>query len=292
MAGDYPPDIKAQDYLELANIPGQNGPRGFKAHLPPSYDSSKPMPMLFAIHGLGQNAVMFGADGSGFPAKSDKEGFILIMPTGNEKSVTGWGITGSWNAGSCCGGAQSSGVDDVAFFRAIVAEVSKHANVDLTRVYATGLSNGAYMSYRLACEAADLFAAVAPGAGGVIVDTCTPSRPVPIFAIHGDADPIVDYGRSYLDGLNKFAAANKCSTTSMPATDPASTDEATCITYTGCPSGVEVSGCTIAGGGHCWFGDATCGTGAAIGTIFVGNNSKAFNNTDAVWNFLKRFSIR
>ena len=291
-AGDYPPDIHAQDYLEIANIPGQNGPRGFKAHLPPSYDPSKPMPLLFAIHGLAQNAVMFAVDGSGFPAKSDKEGFILIMPTGNEKTGAAWGTTGSWNAGSCCGGAQSSGVDDVAFFRAMVKEVSTHANVDLNRVYATGLSNGAYMSYRLACEAADVFAAVAPGAGGVIVEACTPSRPVPVLAVHGDADPIVNYGRSYKDGLDKLALANKCSATSMPATDPSSTDEATCITYAGCPSGVEVSGCTIAGGGHCWFGDATCGTGAAVGTVIVGNNSKTFNNTDAAWAFLKRFSLR
>jgi polyhydroxybutyrate depolymerase len=288
-AGDYPPNIRAQEYLEIANIPGQNGPRGFKAHLPPSYDPAKPMPLLFAIHGLAQNAVMFAVEGSGWPAKSDKEGFILIMPTGNEKTGTGWGTTGSWNGGSCCGGAQSSGVDDVSFFRAMIGEVRKHANVDLGRVYATGLSNGAYMSYRLACEAADVFAAVAPGAGGVVVESCKPSRPISVLAIHGDADPIVNYGRSYTHGLDTLAAGNQCSTMTAAASDPPSTDEASCITYTGCPGGIEVSGCTIASGGHCWFGDPTCGTGAAVGTVIVGNNSKSFNNTDAAWAFLKRF---
>ena len=101
---------------------------------------------------------MFCVDGAALNEKSDEEGFLLVMPNGYQNS---------WNGGTCCGGASGEQLDDVALFRAIFEEVGKHVNIDLGRVYATGLSNGAYMSYRLGCDAADLFVAVAPGAGAV-----------------------------------------------------------------------------------------------------------------------------
>jgi len=129
--------------------------------------------------------------------KSDQEGFVLVMPNGYQSS---------WNAGTCCGGASTSKLDDVALFRAIFKEVSAHVNIDLGRVYATGLSNGGYMSYRLACDAADLFTAIAPGAGAVGINdigggtnptsdftTCAPSRPVSVLDLHGTSDPLIAY---------------------------------------------------------------------------------------------------
>src|SRR6185503_15769527 len=130
---------------------------------------------------------------AGMNTKSDQAGFILVMPNGFQNS---------WNAGTCCGGASTSKLDDVALFRALLAEVGKHVNVDLRRVYATGLSNGGYMSYRLACDAADIFAAVAAGAGATGINdigggtntdsdftSCKPSRPVSVLDIHGTDDP-------------------------------------------------------------------------------------------------------
>src|SRR6201999_3515118 len=115
------------------------------------YDPKVPMPLVFCFHGLGQNAVMFCVDGAGMIPKSDDAGFILVMPNG---------YMNKWNAGACC--LSDPKLNDVALVRAIFEEVGKHVNVDLTRVYATGLSNGGFMSYRLACEASDIFAAVAP----------------------------------------------------------------------------------------------------------------------------------
>ncbi|HMI82753.1 MAG TPA: hypothetical protein VK550_01605 [Polyangiaceae bacterium] len=137
-------------WLEISGVTGQPNPRQYKVHVPPSYDCHVPTPLLFCIHGLMQNGVMFCVDGSagatagpqGFVDKSNEAGFLLVIPTG---------AGNAWNAGSCCGG---SSVDDVALFKALVTEVSKHANVDEKRVYAIGLSNGGMMSYRLACEAA------------------------------------------------------------------------------------------------------------------------------------------
>ena len=133
--------------------------RQYAVHVPTGYSTNTPVPALFCIHGLAQNPVMFCLDtGVAWPTKADQEGFVVIMPNG---------YMNSWNAGTCCGGAVSAGLDDVALMRAIFAEVGKHVNIDLRRVYATGLSNGAYMSYRLACEASDLFVAVAPSAGAI-----------------------------------------------------------------------------------------------------------------------------
>jgi polyhydroxybutyrate depolymerase len=235
-----------------------------------------------------QNGVMFCVNGSagttagpqGFVDKSNEAGFLLVIPTG---------AGNAWNAGSCCGG---SSVDDVALFKALVTEVSKHANVDEKRVYATGLSNGGMMSYRLACEAADVFTAVAPGSGAALVFPCNPARPISVLDIHGTADGFVNYTQQELSTAT-LARANGCMTATvpMPATVPDSGGDTTCITRSGCPSGVEITACTVTGGGHAWFGDPSCGTGAGeAGCSVVGANSHFLNNTDAVWNFLKRFS--
>ncbi len=160
VAGDYPSNFSAGNYLTISGVAGQMGnTRQYAVHVPTGYSKDTPVPALFCLHGLAQNAVMFCLDtGVAWPTKADQEGFVVIMPNG---------YMNSWNAGTCCGGAVSAGLDDVALMRAIFAEVSTHVNLDLRRVYATGLSNGAFLSYRLACEASDLFVAIAPASGAV-----------------------------------------------------------------------------------------------------------------------------
>jgi polyhydroxybutyrate depolymerase len=227
-----------------------------------------------------QNAVSFCVNGAGLPGKSDAEGFILIMPLGHQNS---------WNGGDCCGGAQTMGLDDVALIRAIFEEVAGHLNVDRHRVYTTGFSNGAYLSYRLACEAADLFVAAAPGAGGAPTP-CNPSKPVSILDIHGTADGYVNYSLQK-PSLDSLAAKNGCQLATSASSLPPSGGDTTCVTYGGCPAGVEVTGCTIQGGGHVWFGDPGCGTGVGpIGCVFVGANSDFMLNTDSIWKFFSRLS--
>jgi polyhydroxybutyrate depolymerase len=299
-AGDYPPDPRAQTYLPIDGVSGQAGKmRGYKVHVPPTYDPSVPAPVVFALHGWQQNAVMFGVDGSGWMDKSDQEGFVLVMPNGIQED----GVGGSWNAGVCCGAAASQRLDDVGLIRAIFADVVKHANIDRGRVYATGMSNGGFMTHRLGCEAADLFVALVPNAGSIgtaalgAIGTnptpdlmeCKPSKPVAVLAIHGTSDGIVPYA-GMKPSLDHWAKENGCEATTRPATQPASGGDTTCVTYEGCDDGVEVTGCSVMGGGHCWFGDPSCGTGApGIGNLFVGNDSNFLNNTDAAWDFFKRF---
>jgi polyhydroxybutyrate depolymerase len=294
-AGDYPPDIMSSNWLELSDVPGQMGNvRQYKVHVPPGYDPKLPTPLLFCIHGLGQDALLFCVSGAAWDKKSDEGGFILVMPNGYQNS---------WNAGTCCGAASTSMLDDVGLFRAIFAEVGKHVNVDLDRVYATGLSNGGYMSYRLACDAADLVTAVAPGAGAIGKNDigggtnsmsdftmCEPSRPVSVLDIHGTADPLIPYSLQ-APSLTHMATKNGCASTTMPASVPKSGGDTTCVTYDSCPSGIELTGCSIQNGGHCWFGSSDCGTGGgAIGLAIVGNNSDTMKNTDDVWSFFKRLS--
>jgi polyhydroxybutyrate depolymerase len=248
--------------------------------------------VVFCIHGLAQNPVMFCVTGAAMDKKSDAEGFILVMPNGYQAS---------WNAGTCCGAASNEKLDDVALFRAIFAEVDGHLNVDHRRVYATGLSNGGYMSYRLACEASDLFAAVAPAAGAVGINTigggtnatsdfttCAPKEAVSVLDTHGTADPLIPYSVQ-APSLAVFSAADGCGTTTTPALSPKSAGDTACVAYPQCNAGTEVIGCTVTGGGHCWFGSPDCGTGGGvIGAAFVGANSNTMMNTDAVWDFFSR----
>ena len=297
--GDYPPNANSPSYLTLGGLAGQGGrQRGYKVHVPKRYDASVPAPVLFAFHGYQQNAAMFVVNGSGFIAKSEQEGFILVMPNGVQED----GFGGSWNGGVCCGVASTQKLDDVGFVRAIHKEIQQHLNVDNSRIYATGLSNGGFMTHRLGCEASDLFAAIAPVAGSIgtveLGSTgtnrtpdfarCEPAKPVAVLMIHGDADPIVPYA-GMKRSLDHWASANGCQTTTASANQPASGGDTSCLTYNGC-SGIEVTGCSVKGGGHCWFGDASCGTGApGIGNLFVGNNSPYLKTTDVVWSFVSRF---
>lgn len=295
VAGDYPPDLMAEEYLEISGVPGQGeNVRQYKVHVPPSYDPMVPTPLVFCIHGLGQTAVLFCVVGAAMHETSDANGFIMVMPNGYQNS---------WNAGTCCGGASTERLDDVALFRKIFEEVGKHVNVDLDRVYATGLSNGGYMSYRLACEAADIFTAVAPGAAAIGINSigggtnpdsdfteCKPSRPISVLDMHGTADPLVPYSLA-APTMMHMAEQDGCGTTTHAAEQPASGGDTSCVSYDGCPAGIELTACRVEEGGHCWFGGPDCGTGGGdIGLAIVGNNSDTLKNNAAAWGFFERIS--
>jgi polyhydroxybutyrate depolymerase len=121
---------------------------------------------------------------------------------------------------------------------------------------------------------------------------CAPTHPVSVLDIHGTADPLIAYG-AQAPSLATFYRADGCSATTGAATVPMSGGDTTCVTHGGCPAcpAIEVTGCSIEGGGHCWFGSSDCGTGGgSLGNAFVGNNSTFMKNTDAIWAFLSRFS--
>jgi polyhydroxybutyrate depolymerase len=187
----------------------------------------------------------------------------------------------SWNAGTCCGRAASEGLDDVGLLRAFVADISTALCIDRRRVYATGMSNGGYMSHRLGCEAADLFAAVAPVAGAMGIPDCAPSRPMPLIAFHGLQDGLVPYaeGRAALD---LWLDLNGC------AGEPARTDfgASYCETWTGCAEGIDVAFCTLDPMGHCWPGGSS-----ALCLAFIGPYNDDINANEAMWEFFSRFPL-
>src|SRR5262249_41276708 len=153
-----------------------------------SYDGTRPFPVVLAFHGGGSNAgqmVRF----SGLNDKADQAGFLVVYPNGTgrlEQALT-------WNGGNCCGYAMLNKVDDGAFVRALLDDLGKVAKVDAKRVYATGMSNGAILAYRLASELSDRIAAIAPVSGPMGTEKCNPTRPVPVLHFHGTDDDFAPF---------------------------------------------------------------------------------------------------
>ncbi len=222
--------------------------RTYDLFVPTSYDAGSLNPLVVNFHGL-LGSPSGQATFSQFNASAEAHGMLVAYPAG---------IGASFNAGVCCGEASSSNVDDVGFARALVADVSTKMCVDPERVHATGMSNGGHMAHRLACEAADVFASAASVTGVLsLVAPCLPTRPVSMIQFHGTSDGIVAY-----DGIPQvpammqaWAARNGCSAVSETTFDAG---DMHCETWPGCDAGVEVSLCTIDGGGHCWPGNAAC----------------------------------
>src|SRR5437763_11962372 len=146
--------------------------RSYFVHVPAKIDAGRPAAVIVALHGATMNAPMMSWF-TGLNEKADEAGFIVVYPngTGSHASLT-------WNGGNCCGPAMQNNIDDVSFIRTMLDELSRTLPVDPDRVFATGMSNGAVMADRLASELADRFAAIAPVAGPMGTEACTPSRPV------------------------------------------------------------------------------------------------------------------
>jgi len=160
--------------------------RAYDIYVPASYSGGVAVPLVVDMHGFGSNKDQQRLL-SGFQQRSDLEGFLVAYPQG---------LFNSWNAGTCCGQAAAQNIDDVGFLRAMVDAIAAEANVDPRRIYATGLSNGGAMTQRLACDAADVFAAAAPMAFPIPfnpLSTCQPSRPIAVLMFMGLTDQLVPY---------------------------------------------------------------------------------------------------
>lgn len=223
-------------------------PRTAWLHVPPGYDPSAGTMLVLNFHGFTSDAAqqMLLSEMNG---ASDARGFLVVYPQG---------VARSWNAGACCGTAWLDAVDDVGFVEALLDELSDELCIDPRRIYATGMSNGGFLSHRLACELSGTFAAIAPVAGvlGVEPEDCTPPRPVPVMHIHGTADPVVPYEGSLTfasveETVARWRQLDGCSTNSSPLVDQG---DAWCVSWSDCDEGAEVVRCTIEGGGHTWPG--------------------------------------
>ena len=239
--------------------------REYLVHVPRSY-RGVPTPMLVALHGGGGSAD-FQADDSRYKliSKAEAAGFIAVFPNGYSRFPGG--ILATWNAGACCGAAQKNDVDDVGFLREVIRRVDRQARIDPRRVFMTGMSNGALMSWRMACEASDLVRGIAPVEGTDNTAHCAPSRPVAVIEFHALDDDHVP-----LNGGKGVSALTDTDFASVPATqskwiglnraDPAAkrvltVSGAHCDLHPAKPGGAPVELCLTDRGGHSWPGGGT-----------------------------------
>jgi polyhydroxybutyrate depolymerase len=200
--------------------------RKFYVVLPSNYEAAKPYPVVFQFHPLGGNAEQ------GMNMYNVRPNFpdaIYVTPQG---------------LGSQPGWANSNG-EDVAFTRAMMADVEAKYCVDTSRYFSTGFSYGGIMSFTIACQMADVFRAIAPMAGFQfgMEASCKPARPIAAWISNGAADTVVDPdGAAVLKDI--LVKTNHCQTTSSPI------EPSPCVTYAGCDAGYPVTWCLVEGQGH------------------------------------------
>ena len=259
------------------------------------------MPVVLNLHGGGGNA-RAQQRYARMDALADRERFIVVYPNGTGRFGN---LLLTWNAGSCCGLAQKRDVDDVGLLRAVVSDLADRVTVDRTRIYATGLSNGAMMAYRLAQDAPDLVVAIAPVAGAAVVDQVSPARTVPIMHIHSVDDQRALYGGGLgppfpmtnvrvlhppvEEMLARWRRAYNCPDnprTDVPRRDgPGGAHTATRMTWGPCRDGSEVVLWKLTGAGHVWPGGQR-----DYLTSVLGPGTDVIDANREMWEFFKRFS--
>lgn len=285
-------DGRAADATRTTRIDGLE--RRYVLHVPTSVDGVKPVPLVIVLHGGGGNADAVARQ-TRFNIEAGRHGFVVAYPDGTGRARPVMQLLGNkgvytWNAGGCCGDAMDSRPDDVAFIRAMVEKISREIPIDRRRIYAAGISNGAMMAYRLACEASDIFAAVGAVAGPMVAPSCRPGAPVAVIHIHGSADEYVPEqggaGRKFRkltyppvqDTITFWSAVDGCERTPRQ-TEPV--PGVRLFEYRGCGAGTAVTYYSINGGGHAWPGGDRM-------AFFLDAPSKAIAATPLIWQFFER----
>jgi polyhydroxybutyrate depolymerase len=258
--------------------------RNYNVYLPANYEEGVQWPLVFNLHGYGSNAVEQYLY-SGMAAVADTGNFILCFPNGTPNVI---GAGNGWNVSFP--GIPST-VNDVGFIDSLISIIHAEYNINLGRVYSCGMSNGGFMSYKLACELSDRFQAIASVTGSMVqseMDNCMLSVTMPVLQIHGTEDPTVNYDGSIINvgieelityWVNHNDCANMPDTTFIeegPAVDNCS---AQLISYTDCDGDREVLLYKIIGGGHTWPG----------ASISIGVTNQDIKASVEIWNFFNKY---
>lgn len=257
--------------------------RTYLVHTPPSYDGSTDIPMVLALHGGGGSAAGMEAL-SELSQKADEAGFIVVYPEGVMSPMG----HRTWNGGGCCGYAMYNNIDDVGFIDVLLDTLNADYNIDPDQVHATGLSNGAYMSYRLACELSERIASIAPVAGSMNLTSCNPQREVPVLHLHSYQDSIVPYEGGVGSGpsghynppvdsaLNAWASMNGCNALNDTVHDGTGYRR---IEWRDCSCEKELRLLVTHDGGHSWPGGSP--------TWNMDPVSQAIDANDRIWSFFR-----
>ncbi len=254
--------------IDVAGIP-----RTYIVHLPNNHAPAQPAALVMVFHGGGGNAAN-AARMSGMDAKADKEGFIAVYPNGTGGRANAILLT--WNAWRCCGAALDNKVDDVAFVRALVDAVARDYPVDRKRIYASGLSNGGMLAYRVGCELGDVFAAIAPVAGALESDDCRTGPRVSVIVFHGTGHKRTDNSVEF--AIDAWKQRDGCRT-------PPEHRRAGSVVHTSfaCADGTAVELYAIEGQGHAWPGGQK---GIRFGNVDAPTTE--ISATDLMWEFFAR----
>ncbi len=277
-AAPTPKLLTPGDYNLTLNSGGAD--RSYILHVPPSFDGSQAMPLVFVLHGLGGNAESM-VHSTKMNLLADQKNFFVAYLNG-QGDPQGWntGIT-SW---------LTTPLDDVAYIRALAADLETQLKVDTKRIYVMGFSNGAFMTHVLGAEASDLFAAGALAEGtigmnqadGSVLKTPTPSAPFPILIMHGQDDARIPYNGgqsdkpqvnvlSVADAVKMWTDADGCTGGALTMISP--NGNFTVNDYKTCTGDTEVKLITLTNGQHQWPTPA---------------DAANFSGTEAAWNFFSQ----
>jgi polyhydroxybutyrate depolymerase len=252
--------------------------RTYVLYRPSSVSGRSPVPLVVMLHGGFGSGPQAEKD-YGWDAEADSHRFVVAYPNGLNRA---WDV-----GGGCCGKPGASHVDDVAFISSMVAAVSRRLDIDPNRVYATGISNGGMMDYRLACDTS-IFAAIGPDSA-TLLGTCPHPSPVSVIHIHGTADTKVPFnggpgdGRAAIDGpsvpsvVTAWRRTDRCPAPSTKVAGPLTTTTARC------PDGRSVELIAIAGAGHQWPGSASHPVRERL--LGADPPSTALDATATIWTF-------
>ena len=198
--------------LKRCDLKHDNLDRFYYVYTPSNLDSNESIPVLFAFHGYGSSAMRHLNYTNYFPI-ADSENFVVIYPQGATTAT----LSSHWNVG---GWTSKSTINDLDFVDTVIDLLKDKIQIDETRIYSSGMSNGGYMGYHLACNLSSKFAAIASVTGSMTNDTfndCNPSHPTPILQIHGLLDFVVPYdgnsgSKSIPDVIDYWVNYNSCST--------------------------------------------------------------------------------
>lgn len=256
--------------------------RTYRLYIPASYNPASAMPLVFNLHGYGSNNVEQEQYGD-FRPIADTAGFIIAHPNGT--------LDGSGNRFWNTFGAST--VDDLGFLSALIDSVSADYNIDSYRIYSTGMSNGGFMSYELACFLNERIAAVASVTGSMTkakLALCNPQHPTPVMQIHGTADATVPYNGNFLfahiDTLVKYwVTFNNClpnpQIIQLPDIDPNDGCTAEQHFFGGGDQGSSVELFKVLGGGHSWPG----------APININITNMDFSASIEIWRFFNQYSL-
>jgi len=244
------------------------------------------VPLVVDLHGI-TGCADYQQYFTGWKEKAENDGFIVAYPQGtvNLTGTEGYDSATSWNAGSCCGGAMLKNIDDVGFILKLVGNMKAAHNIDATRIYMAGHSNGCAMAQRIAVEASNIVAAVGCHSLYLMASPSYDYVAVPMIEVHGTDDDIVNYTnwKNFYDrgfygaisNLENWKTINNCQEGPIKA----EFTKYYTTTYTQCDHGTEVSLVTLPGVAHHPYSEP-----------WWDLNETSVDTTQLCWDFMKRFS--